>query len=91
MSGAPLKSRALEVLRRLRARSGERMLLVSVGGIETCDDVLERLRAGATLVQVYTALIYQGPGLPRRLNRELAARLRAAGCASLAELSTARA
>jgi dihydroorotate dehydrogenase len=91
LSGAPLKARALEVLRRLRARTGQRMLLVSVGGIETCDDVLERLRAGATLVQIYTALIYQGPGLPGRLNRELAARLRAAGCASLDELRMARA
>jgi dihydroorotate dehydrogenase len=86
LSGAPLKARALEVLRRLRARAGDRLVLVSVGGIESAADAFERLRAGATLVQIYTALIYAGPGLPRRLNRELAARLRASGRAPLARL-----
>ena len=83
VSGAPLKARALEVLRRLRARAGDRLLLISVGGIETADDVWDRLRAGATLVQLYTALVYEGPGLPSRLNRELAARLRSAGYTGL--------
>jgi dihydroorotate dehydrogenase len=78
LSGAPLKERSLEVLRRLRGRLGQRALLVSVGGIETVKDVEERLSAGATLVQVYTALVYEGPALVRRLNRGLAAaRLRA--------------
>jgi dihydroorotate dehydrogenase len=87
VSGAPLKPRALEVLRRLRARAGDRLLLISVGGIETADDVWDRLRAGATLVQLYTALVYEGPGLPSRLNRELAARLRNAGYTGLPELA----
>ena len=87
VSGAPLKQRALLVLQRLRARSGGRLLLISVGGIETAADVFDRLRAGATLVQLYTALVYDGPGLPSRLNRELAARLRAAGCESPAALT----
>jgi dihydroorotate dehydrogenase len=86
LSGPPLCERALSVLRRLRARLGERVLLVSVGGIETADDVWERLSAGATLVQVYTALIYEGPSLVRGLNRGLAARLRSAGLHELAEL-----
>jgi dihydroorotate dehydrogenase len=86
LSGAPLAPRALEVLRRLRARLGERALLVSVGGVETADDVWERLRAGASLVQVYTALIYRGPALVRALNRALARRLREAGVRELAEL-----
>jgi dihydroorotate dehydrogenase len=76
LSGAPLKRRSLEVLKRLRARAGDRLVLVSVGGVETPDDVWERLQAGATLVQAYTGLIYGGPAWPSRINRGLAARLR---------------
>ena len=75
LSGAPLKSRSLEVLKRLRTRVGDRLVLISVGGIETTDDVWERLEAGATLVQAYTGLIYGGPSWPSRINRELATRL----------------
>ena len=78
LSGAPVKARALAVLRRLRARVGARLTLVAVGGIETGDDAWERIRAGATLVQAYTGFIYGGPGWPRRIHRELAARVRAA-------------
>jgi len=74
LSGAPLKQRALEVLRRLRARVGERLVLVSAGGIESGADADERLRAGATLVQAYTGFIYGGPLWPRRVQRELARR-----------------
>jgi dihydroorotate dehydrogenase len=74
LSGAPLKARALEVLRRLRVRVGERVVLVAVGGIETPDDAWERLEAGATLIQLYTALIYEGPSLPSRLTKALSKR-----------------
>jgi dihydroorotate dehydrogenase len=83
LSGAPVKPRALEVLRRLRARVGARVLLIAVGGIETADDAWERIRAGATLVQAYTGFIYGGPAWPRRLHRELAAKVRAAQLASV--------
>lgn len=76
LSGAPLKGRSLEVLKRLRARAGDRLVLVSAGGVETAGDVWERLQAGATLVQAYTGLIYGGPAWPSRINRGLAARLR---------------
>jgi dihydroorotate dehydrogenase len=86
VSGAPLKARALEVLERLRARTGGRLALVSVGGIETADDALERLRAGATLVQAYTGFVYGGPLWPRRVNRALARAVRAAGASSIADL-----
>lgn len=86
LSGAPLKARALEVLRRLRARVGERVVLIAAGGVETSEDVWDRLRAGATLVQIYTALIYDGPGLPGRLARELSARLRHEGLAHVDQL-----
>ena len=86
LSGAPLKARALAVLARLRARVGERVVLIAAGGIETSEDVWDRLRAGATLVQVYTALIYDGPCLPARLARQLSARLRAEGLTDLNKL-----
>ncbi|WP_394251926.1 quinone-dependent dihydroorotate dehydrogenase [Arthrobacter pityocampae] len=71
LSGAPLKARALEVLVRLRAAVGDRLAIVSVGGVETPEDVLERLDAGATLVQGYTAFLYEGPFWARRINRGL--------------------
>jgi dihydroorotate dehydrogenase len=67
LSGAPLKARSLAVLQRLRARVGDRMALISVGGIETADDVRARLAAGADLVQIYTGFIYGGPLTPYRL------------------------
>ncbi|MBT1001726.1 quinone-dependent dihydroorotate dehydrogenase [Paenarthrobacter sp. DKR-5] len=72
LSGAPLKARSLAVLKQLRAAVGEEMVLVSVGGVETAADVRERLAAGATLVQGYTAFLYEGPFWAARINRELA-------------------
>ena len=69
----------------MRARTGTRLVLVAVGGIENADDAWARIRAGATLVQAYTGFIYGGPLWPRRLHRELAARARAEGFASIAD------
>ena len=74
MSGAPLKKRSLEVLRRIHARTGDSLVLIAAGGIENADDARERLDAGATLVQAYTAFIYQGPFWPRRVHDGLAGR-----------------
>jgi dihydroorotate dehydrogenase len=71
LSGAPLNQRSLEVLRRLKAAVGDRLALVSVGGVETGADVRERLDAGAALVQGYTAFLYEGPFWAARINREL--------------------
>ena len=85
LSGAPLKERSLEVLRRLRAKVGDRVALVAVGGIETPGDAWARIRAGATLVQGYTGLIYGGPLWPRRIHRGLARLVRASGYSSLQE------
>ena len=84
-SGAPLKARSLEVLRRLRARVGTRLVLIAVGGIESAEDAWHRICAGATLVQAYTGFIYGGPLWPRRVQKELAARVREAGLGSIAE------
>jgi dihydroorotate dehydrogenase len=77
LSGPPLRARSLAVLRRLRARAGDRLVLIAAGGIETPEDAWERLRAGATLVQAYTGFVYGGPLWPRRINAGLAERMRA--------------
>ncbi len=71
LSGAPLKARSLAVLDLLKAHLGDRLAIVSVGGIETVAEARERLEHGATLVQGYTGFIYQGPFWARRINRGL--------------------
>jgi len=83
LSGPPLRDRALAVLVRLRARAGDRLVLIAAGGIDTPDDAWERLRAGATLVQAYTGFIYGGPLWPRRMHAGLARLARADGLSSI--------
>ncbi|MCF6468924.1 quinone-dependent dihydroorotate dehydrogenase [Nonomuraea sp. MG754425] len=85
LSGRPLKARSLEVLRRLRAKVGDRITLVSAGGVEDVDDVWERILAGATLVQGYTGWIYGGPLWAARIHRDLARRVRRHGLKSVTE------
>ncbi|MFM9628150.1 quinone-dependent dihydroorotate dehydrogenase [Streptomyces galilaeus] len=85
LSGAPLKARSLEVLRRLYARVGDRVTLVGVGGVETAEDAWERILAGATLVQGYSAFVYEGPFWARAIHKGLAARLRTSPYATLAD------
>jgi dihydroorotate dehydrogenase len=85
LSGAPLKPLALEVLRQFRRASGSEIPLIGVGGIATADDAWERIRAGASLVQLYTAMVYEGPGIARRIARGLAERLKSEGFANIAE------
>jgi dihydroorotate dehydrogenase len=83
LSGAPLKERSLEVLRRLRSRTEGRLVLISVGGIENGFDAWERIRAGATLVQGYTGMIYGGPLWAYRIHRDLSRRLSSSSFATL--------
>ncbi len=85
LSGAPLKALALDALRRFRSAGGGEMALIAAGGIENADDAWARITAGANLVQLYSALVYEGPGLARRIADGLAAKLRAAGVPSIAE------
>ncbi|MDT0343725.1 quinone-dependent dihydroorotate dehydrogenase [Streptomyces litchfieldiae] len=85
LSGAPLRDRSLAVLRRLYARVGDRLTLVGVGGVETGDDVWERVLAGATLVQGYSGFIYAGPSWTRSVHRDLALRLAASPHTTLAD------
>ena len=85
LSGAPLKERSLEVLRRLYARVGDRITLVGVGGIENAEDAWQRILAGATLVQGYSAFVYEGPFYARAIHKGLVARLRTSPYATLAD------
>lgn len=85
LSGAPLKDLALQRLRDFRTATGAAIPLIAVGGIESGPDAYERIRAGASLVQIYTALVYQGPGLVRRMLVDLQACLDADGFASVQE------
>ena len=85
LSGEPLKPMALQRLRDFRAATGGGIPLIGVGGIGSAQDAWERICAGASLVQLYSALVYQGPGLARRILRGLEARVKQAGLASIAE------
>jgi dihydroorotate dehydrogenase len=84
ISGLPLNRPGLEIVRRLRARLGPGSVIVSVGGIATGEDAYQRIRAGATLVQGYTAFVYAGITWPNKINHELAALLRRDGFPTLA-------
>lgn len=85
LSGAPLNPLALQRLRDFRRATGGAVPLIGVGGIASADDAWARIRAGASLVQIYSALVFEGPGLARRIARGLEARMRRDGFASIAE------
>jgi dihydroorotate dehydrogenase len=85
LSGAPLKTLALERLRDFRKATGGAMPLIAAGGIENGVDAYARIRAGASLVQLYTALVYQGPGVARSILGELRSLLSRDGVGCLAE------
>ncbi|MEN5113754.1 quinone-dependent dihydroorotate dehydrogenase [Brevundimonas diminuta] len=85
LSGAPLKPFAQKALEAAAEAAGGRLPLIAVGGIADGSDAWARIRAGASAVQVYSAMIYEGPGMVGRIKRDLAARLRAEGFSSVAE------
>ncbi len=85
LSGAPLKDRAHEMLRLFRRAIGGRLSLIGVGGIASAEDAYARIRAGASLVQLYSALVFEGPGLARRINKGLIQLLERDGLAHIAD------
>ncbi|HEY6574886.1 MAG TPA: quinone-dependent dihydroorotate dehydrogenase [Mycobacterium sp.] len=85
VSGPPVARRSAEVLRRLHQRVGDRLVLISVGGIETADDAWDRITSGASLVQGYTGFVYGGGSWARDIHDGLARRLRDGGFATLAD------
>jgi dihydroorotate dehydrogenase len=85
LSGAPLNALALEQLRLFRSVSGGAIPLIAAGGIATAEDAWARIQAGASLVQLYSAMVYQGPGIGRRIAEGLARLVSRHGYASIAE------
>src|SRR5581483_1053781 len=83
LSGRPLFAPSTEVLRGMRRRLGKSVILVGVGGIAGGADAYEKIRAGASLVQLYTALVYRGPGLVARIKQGLLACLERDGHANV--------
>ncbi|UJR33102.1 hypothetical protein I4U23_020559 [Adineta vaga] len=86
LSGRPLKEKALETLRSFRYHTQGQIPIIGVGGIETAEDIFERIKAGASLVQIYTSLTYSGPPLVNKLNRDLANLMRQQNIKHLNEL-----
>ncbi len=84
LSGAPLKALALDALRKFRIASSGEITLIGVGGIANADDAFERIRAGASLIQLYSAMVYEGPGIARRIALGLDRLLNREGFASIA-------
>jgi dihydroorotate dehydrogenase len=85
LSGAPLAALARRRLADFRAATGGAIPLISAGGIDSDEEAYARIRAGASLVQLYTAMVYHGPGLARRINQGIVGRLRRDGFRSIAE------
>ena len=85
LSGAPLFAPSTEMLRDMYRRTGGRLPLIGAGGVASGDDAYAKIKAGASLVQVYTALVFDGPPLIGRIKRDLAALLAADGVTRLAE------
>jgi dihydroorotate dehydrogenase len=84
LSGRPLRERATACIRHLYRQSNGAVPIVGVGGIFSAEDAYEKIRAGASLVEVWTGLVYEGPGLPAAIVRGLGRLLERDGWASLA-------
>jgi dihydroorotate dehydrogenase len=71
LSGKPLAKRSTEVIRFLSEKSNKAFPIIGVGGIHSADDAMEKLEAGASLIQLYTGFIYEGPGLIKEINERI--------------------
>ena len=85
LSGAPLRQRSTAMIARMWRLTGGRLPIVGVGGVASGQDAYDKILAGASLVQLYSALVYRGPGLVRHVNRSLAALLARDGFATVAD------
>jgi dihydroorotate dehydrogenase len=89
LSGAPIFALSTQMLRRFRERAPESLVLIGCGGVASGADAYAKIRAGAQAIQLYSSLVYRGPGLVGEIKRDLAARLRADGFASVTEAAGA--
>ncbi len=90
LSGAPLFRLSTSVLARMRKRVGPALPLIGVGGVGSAEDAMEKIRAGADLVQLYSCMVYDGPGLPSRILRGLSGLLDREGVNLISELRDSR-
>ncbi len=86
LSGRPLFRRSTAILAKARKHAGDRLVLIGVGGVDSPDAAWSKIAAGADLVQLYTGMVYEGPGLPARILAGLAERLDREGAASIADV-----
>jgi len=86
LSGPPLRARANGLARKIYRKCGRSLPIIGVGGVGTVADVVERIKSGASLVQLYTAFVYEGPALPGRLARGLSEHLEREGVKSVEKL-----
>ena len=86
LSGRPLRARSTEVIAHLHRQTRGRLPIIGVGGIFNADDAWEKILAGATLLQVYTGMVYEGPGITKAIVNGLRARMKAAGVRQLTEV-----
>jgi dihydroorotate dehydrogenase len=86
LSGPPLRRKATEMIRHIRKQTRGLLPIIGVGGIHDAESALEKLRAGASLVQIYTGLIYEGPSLVRRINEGIVKWMKARGVRKIEEL-----
>jgi dihydroorotate dehydrogenase len=91
LSGRPLFERSTRLLARVRLLVGDRLPLIGIGGVSSGATALAKIEAGATLIQLYTGLIYEGPALIKRIRQHLASTVRAEGLTSIAQLRGRRA
>jgi dihydroorotate dehydrogenase len=85
LSGKPLRARSTEIIRHLHKQTNGRLPIIGVGGIFSADDAWEKIMAGASLIQIYTGLVYEGPGLAKKIAHGLRAKIKAAGLKNLHE------
>jgi dihydroorotate dehydrogenase len=86
LSGRPLRARSTEVVRHLFKQTNGRLPIIGVGGIFTADDAWEKIAAGASLVQIYTGMVYEGPGVAQKIVRGLVQRMKQAGVSDLKQV-----
>lgn len=86
LSGPPLRDRAVDIVRRVRAMLGKQATVIGVGGVERAEHAMALVRAGADLVQMYTGFIYEGPGAPSTIAKGLVAMVEREGAKSIREL-----
>jgi dihydroorotate dehydrogenase len=86
LSGRPLRERSTEIIRHIYKQTGGRLPIIGAGGISSADDAWEKIAAGASLLQVYSALVYEGPGLPKKIVTGLIRRMQKNGVRNLKEI-----